>query len=313
MPPVSEIKDAIVYAVLPAAVTAFVVFIGVAKLNWKPSAVIAGALALALGFIAGNAFRGAVEYRLDFEQPLTPMALGQAVLDTFVPPQDEDAPIPPPARYWLPWTTGLALLVGLLTFRLKPSLRWLIRAALAGFAASLAVPIEIRAGMLWSVPVLSAVILGEWFVLDQLASVEEERLRLLPPLAGVMVFGGASIVLLHAHSARFVDIATIMAASLAAIVCAAWLLRCDPSGVVPGIAVALPSLMLVGQQDTFSAVPTASFVLIGLAPLLLAPCLTGGIRRFRPTIVWSIGIALLAAPVAVAVALAAANESLSFE
>ena len=132
MPPVSEIQDALVSAVLPSVVTACLVFFVIGKLTSKRYSVAAGAIALASAFVVGNAFRGAVEFRLDSERLLTPAALGQAVLDTLDPPQGEDAPIPPPTRYWIPWSAALALLGGLLTFRLKPSLRWPICAIYSG-------------------------------------------------------------------------------------------------------------------------------------------------------------------------------------
>ncbi|HEX6984178.1 MAG TPA: hypothetical protein VF170_02320 [Planctomycetaceae bacterium] len=313
MPPLSEVLDALTYAVLPAAAAAGVVFAAVAKLAPCRFAVAAGALALAAGFLAGNHFRGAVEFRLDPERRLTPAELGVALRDTFVPPTEEDAPLPPPARYWLPWTAALALVGGLVARALRPAAAWPVRVALAGLAAALAVSPDLRGTAPWLLPLLAAVILGEWAVLERVGQgAADGRLRLVPPAAMSLAFFGASVVLLHAHSARFADTATILLASLAAVAVAAWLLRADPSAAAPGAAVALPGLILAGHQDTSSAVPAASFALTAVAPLALGLLLLPAARtRPRTAIIGT--AALLVSLLAAGVVLAARAESLSFE
>lgn len=318
MPPLAEVLDTLLKVVLPATGAAAILFVLVAKLAPTRLAPAAAALALMVGFVAGNHLRGAVEYRLDSERLLTPADLAAAFRDTFVPPQSEDAPLPPPARYWLPWTAGLALLGGLLA-RVVPAVAgWPIRIALAGLATALGVSADLREGFPWFAPAFFAVVLVEWLVLERAGEAskrngEEETVanRWLAPLAAGMTFGAACIVLLHAHSARFVDIATIMAACLGTIALLAWLTKTDPASAAPGVAVMLPGLMLVGYQDTFSEVPTASFATIALAPLTLAPLLLPGVRRSR----WALPLlaGLLIAVLAIGVGLAMRAESLSFE
>ncbi|MGC1274851.1 MAG: hypothetical protein WBC44_14180 [Planctomycetaceae bacterium] len=318
MPPLAEVIDTLLKVVLPATCAAAIVFVLVAKLAPARLAPAAAALALMVGFVAGNHWRGAVEYRLDSERLLTPADLAQAFRDTFVPPQSEDAPLPPPSRYWLPWTAGLALLGGLAARAVPAFAGWSIRIALAGLATALAVTADLREGVPWFTPAFFAVVLAEWLVLERLAGqprreVDERSFAKpwLAPAAACATFVAASIVLLHAHSARFVDIATIMAASLGTIALLAWLTKTDPASVAPGVAVMLPGLMLVGYQDTFSEVPTASFATIALAPLSLAALLLPRLRSSRGAT--SLAVATFFTVLAIGVSLAVQAESLSFE
>ena len=67
----------------------------------------------------------------------------------------------------------------------------------------------------------------------------------------------------------------------------------------------LPGLMFVTQQETFSEVPLWSFLLVGLAPLFLAPMVFLKSRR------WC-GAALCLAPLAAAIFIAVRAETLQF-
>lgn len=125
------------------------------------------------------------------------------------------------------------------------------------------------------------------------------------------MFLAAGAVLLHAHSARLTDLATIVAGSYFGVALAAWWTGAGVRGAAPIAAVSLPGLMLVGQQSTYSEVPVAGFALVALAPLALAPLLLvpSRLRRARTLA----GLGLLLATVAAAVFLAAWSEPLSFE
>ena len=79
----------------------------------------------------------------------------------------------------------------------------------------------------------------------------------------------AATVLIHAHSARFCDLAVLQTSTLAGvgIIAARW--RLDVTALFVGPAIFFPALMLGGAANTFSEVPGASFILIALAPCAL--------------------------------------------
>lgn len=322
MPPLSEVVDALMKVVLPASIATAVAFALVARLATGRGSLAAAALALAVGFVAGNHLRGAVEFRLDSERLLTPGELGRAFWDSLVPPQAEDAPIPPAPRYWIPWTAGLALLGGIAAGAVHPAAAWSIRMAFSGLAAAMAVSADLRQSLPWLVPLLFVVILVEWTVFERLGQAEMRGKEPKPddrgqpgyswlfPVTACATFLAASVVLLHAHSARFVDIATIMAACLGTIAVVGWLLKASTSGAAPGAAVVLPALMLSGQQDTFSEVPNASFALVALAPVTLTPLIWPRLRNSRRAT--ALVLAAFAGVVMLGTALAVRAESLSF-
>ena len=132
------------------------------------------------------------------------------------------------------------------------------------------------------------------------------------PLAAAAILGGGSaLVSIFAHSARFADAATLLAAALAAIAWPAWWRRLDVSVALPAAAVFVPGLMLAGYYETFSEVPPASFALVAAAPLMLAILELPAIKR-QPA-AWRKGLfaGLLLVPVAAAVLLASWHEDLS--
>jgi len=317
MPPLNLILDALTHAVLPAAVAAFAVFAFVLATAPPPARIAAGALALTAGFLAGNQFRGAIEYRIDLERSLTLSQLSRAAFATVVPPGEEDGePAPTPsAYYWLPWTGGLALFAGFLALlQARAAAAWALRIFAAGVTTALAVPPELRSESPWIVPLFAAVVLGEWTVLERLlVATTPPRCRFGPALAGVAPFAAAAVVLLHAHSARLADVAVILAVALGAIAAAAFAFRADSSSVAPGVATALPFLMLSGYYDTFSEVPAAAFALVAASPIALGPLLLSRIRKLGARR-WLVVAAFLAtSPLLIAVILAARVESLSFE
>lgn len=316
MPPLPLVLDAITHIVLPAAIASAAVFVLVAVTAPPPARLAAGALALAAGFLAGNHFRGAIEYRIDPDQSLSLRQLGRAAFATVVPPDEaEDAEPTPLAYYWLPWTGGLALFAGFLArMQRRGTVAWLYRLTTVAVTTALAVPPELRSEMPWVVATFAGAILPTWVVLERLAVDETApRLRLGPAAAGSAAFVGAAVVLLHAHSARLSDVAVILSVSLAVIAVAAFLFRVDPSSVAPGIATSLPSLMISGYYDTFSEVPPAAFAVVAASLLPLSVLLLPRVRKLRGRRWHPLATALAAAPLLTAVGLAMRAESLSFE
>jgi hypothetical protein len=70
----------------------------------------------------------------------------------------------------------------------------------------------------------------------------------------------------------------------------------------------LPGLMVAGKTQTSGEVPLASFVLIGLAPLLLALPLLPLVGRLPPRVLRGLRAGLVLAAVGVAVVLALQAE-----
>lgn len=126
-----------------------------------------------------------------------------------------------------------------------------------------------------------------------------------------MVFLAAGAVLLHAHTARMTDLATFVAGGCLGVAVAARWAGADLRGIAPVAAVALPGLLLDGQQSTYSEVPWYSFALVALAPLAPAPLvlLPERYRRWRAFA----GLGLLFVTAGAAVFLAWWAEPLSFD
>jgi hypothetical protein len=132
------------------------------------------------------------------------------------------------------------------------------------------------------------------------------------PLAAASILGGgAAIVSIFAHSARFADAGTLLAAALAAIALPAWRWRLDASAALAAPAVFVPGLMLADDFETFSEVPRASFALVAAAPLMLALLQLPAVKRWPDS--WRKGLfaGLLLLPVATAVTLAIWHDDFS--
>jgi hypothetical protein len=172
----------------------------------------------------------------------------------------------------LPWAALAALWVGHIARlpELQPAAGWLLRAAAAIVIAWVGIPSSMRAEFDWLAPVVAAVIFAHWAILERLAADPPDGSI---PLCLALVFLTAGAVLIHAGSARLMDVAVVLASALTGLALVAWWRRADAGGAVPAVAVALPLLMLMGQRETFSEIPWYGFALPALAPLLLAEAL----------------------------------------
>jgi hypothetical protein len=274
--------DTLRVTMLPSFLAAAAVCIFVAILARGRVVVVhaAAALALSAGLLVGNTFHA---------WSLLPLWPG------------------PAAWHWLALGVLGAQAVGWLA--LLPALPawfgWTLRGATAAAAAGLLVPAALHDEYAWLPAWFAAVVLADWIVQDRLAQ----------PSGGVSALGlalallGAALVLIHAHTARFMDIALIVAASLAGIAVVAW--RRPARGAVPGAVVALAGLLLSGHYETFSEVPWPAFLLPALAPLAPAVALLPSLRERRG--VGVLHLLLVLVPVTVAVVLAARAEPLTFE
>jgi hypothetical protein len=106
------------------------------------------------------------------------------------------------------------------------------------------------------------------------------------------------------------DIAVMCGCAAAGVAVASFPTRADTSGAVPLGVAGLPTLLLNGRFATESQVPLASFWLAALAPLALLPFLLPIVARRPRWITIPLRAALVLAPLAAAVVLAAQHESL---
>ncbi len=119
IPPIKEVCDAFVFAVLPA----FGIPVLIARLTPKNLGrrveLIIAALAFIVGIAAANYFRGCFVLRWEPDRPLSPSDLlrgiwstlsGESVLSGGTESGSVD--VPRAGRYWMPWAALLALAGG---------------------------------------------------------------------------------------------------------------------------------------------------------------------------------------------------------
>ncbi len=312
MPPMSEVLDLSGKLLGPAVAASLLVALLLGRLGRAKSLPLTAALAITAGVLAGNHFRELLSWRIDADQPLT-WSGWRASLEASLepmPPQDEASPAPiPRAFYWLPWLGLLAMLVELLVVRWADSgVAWSLRAMVALLAGRLLTPQALRWEHPWTPWALGLAILVQWGLSSTLCR------RWRDGLVGVVQLGAllaAAAVILHAHSALLTDLTLLVAMALVGPLLAAWLFSGDASSASAAAALALPGLVLIAQQETFSEVPLRAFLLAGLAPVVLGlavlPGLSqlGGCKR-------AVFVVLAWIPSAVAVYLAAQVEELPF-
>ena len=186
----------------------------------------------------------------------------------------------------------------------RPIVGWLLRGSGELLAAWCLVPADLGVEKPWAYVAFAGLVLGNWVVLEFAAG--------RPPGGTVpgslaLVALGAAVVLIHAHSARFTDAATLLAAGLGGCALIAWWFRIDTGGVMAAVAVFLPGILLAGYTETYSEVPWTSFALVAAAPLLLTPTLVGPLSRMPVRYLQLLRFGLLLMITAVAVLLAYAR------
>jgi len=283
IPPAGEVIDVILRIALPTGIPALAMPILLAQKWGTKGSDFGRVLGAALGLGLANFLRGTL--------PWVPGGWGWS---WFLPA-------------WL-----LACLAGALGIVLKPRPRLCVACTLvaAALAGAMLLPDSLRASG-WGFPCLILTIGIPW--LGTPSSASESRTSPTPRVPDVLLLLslallGGSIVLIHAHSARLMDLALMAACSLAAAAATAGVQGRDGS-VVWGIpCLTLPGLMLAGWSGTSSEVPLASFLLVGFSAWPMVAFRTRQLQ-FRSRILRGF---LLLMPVSVAVALAMRAETLEF-
>jgi len=295
-PPTEELLGAGQYAIAPAAGSALVLFALALLILGKRVALPAAALAMVVGFGVANYFRRVF--------PWWPSGA---------------------SWHWLPLLFLLAQIDGLLGQSGTPGWgRWRLRLGLGLVAALVLVPADLHhkwpavmAG--WPYPFHArAWPLVAFTLAVALGWAGSEAVTRQSP-GGTVGIGlalavfGAGFVMAHAHSARFADALSIPAAALLGVSLVALFAKVDVGTAVPGVALMLPSILLVGFYETFNDLPWYAFLLAGLPPvtvgLLALPPLSRLTGFGRSLAFW----ALCLGPTVAAVVIAVRAETLLSE
>jgi hypothetical protein len=249
IPPMQELKDAGKFLLGPAAAVALVVYALDLLSFGKKAAVPATSWAMLIAFGVANYLSGALPWLPDkpFQQPA-------------------------PAWHWL---TLLFLLAQHVSMFGSEGRLWpicLTRLFVVGLTAWVVVPNDMQAKW-WPLLAFGAIAILGW--LGSEAVTRQNPSGLVPLGLGFAMFG-ASLVVAHAHSARFADALAILGAALVGIAIVAFATKTDPSGAFGGPTVLLPAILLIAQQSTFSEVPWCAFLIAALPPVAI------GLLAIRP-------------------------------
>ena len=152
--------------------------------------------------------------------------------------------------------------------------------------------------------------LALWVVLDHLAACGfPAEITALQALVALLAGG----VMLYAHSAKFMDMATILGSALLGVAVVAGSVKVDARGAIPAFVGLLPGLLVSGRVLTTSEVPVASFVLAAVAPLALLPWLVPNLSRRTGPWPRAIRFVSVLAVLVAALALAGRVETLPWE
>ncbi len=318
LPPTHDVLDALSHTVLPAAGGAAFTVCGFLILG-RWAGALGSAVAVIVGFAWANFTFTALEWEKTgrvftwtLEEPvrawhLLPRAglvlvvvgllsrwIGLAAGRLLTQASDPEHPEVRTGRYW--WGKNL--------------LTWAPRTFAVVVVSGWLISPEAAAQGTWLRPAFAAAMLLSWVILDGIA-----RAGASGQVAAYQsaIFLTAGIILLYAHSARFMDIGMILSFTMLGIAVAAGAAKADASGAVPAGIALLPGLMLNGRMLTESQVPLECFWLVGLAPLALAPFAIPALTCKNGWAIRILRAVLVLIPIALAVMLAAEHEQLVFE
>jgi len=212
---------------------------------------------------------------------------------------------------WVAWSAIVGAFAGLLIRR--PSTRIAGQALWAAVAAAMAVrviPASSLTEPVWLVP--SFVFLAG-LIAHGMLRLSEVRPGALVPLVMAMSLGAAGTVIIHAHSKSVMDIAVVGGVCFVGIASVAIFTKADCGAAMPGAALLLVGVLYAGYHETESLVPKAAFVLPAFAPVVALVGLIPALERRTPRSRNAAVLVPVLLVLSTAVALAAANETLSFE
>jgi hypothetical protein len=246
----------LLYMVLPAFASGALVMFLISWLGGAKQAAAGAAVGVCVGAIVGLWCRDAAQV-LKATADAWAAAASLANVLSLVPGNSD----------WnrLPWAILAAVCVGRLAAQLSDG--WLLRGGTSIAISWLLLGETTRSEHFWIAPALAAVIAAHWIILDRLATQSSNGSIALAIILTTLV---AAQLMLHAHSARFMDALAVLAFAFAGVWLVAWRRGVEFSGAVPAVAVAVPSFLLMGQQLLETKLHWTTFALPALMPFVLA-------------------------------------------
>lgn len=318
MPPLSEIRDAAIFVVIPAfGVTCLVAWL-IPLCRGRRTRSVAAVIAFVAGVATANWLRGCATFRFQPDEPLSIVDFGKGVWSAItgqmliIGGTEADPIYPPkPGRYWIPWAMLFALVAGLIARRprIPFTIQLLIRLIVVGIASRMIVPANLIDGTPWATLLIVLVIFLIWTIPECLPA--RITAGISTAAAGLALLGAAAI-LLHAHSARLTDAATLVAFAAFGITVVSQWDHIDAAAAIPAVAISLPGILASGHYETFSQVPGYAFALPALAPLMTAVLPLMPDRLLRGWRVWVLTAILVGLPTLGAIVAASRAEKLDF-
>lgn len=212
---------------------------------------------------------------------------------------------------WVAWSAIVGAFAGLLIR--QPPTRVVGQALWAAAAAVLVVRVIPGASLTDPVWLVPSFVLLAGLIAHGMLRLSEVRPGALVPLVMAMSLGAAGAVVIHAHSKSVMDVAVVGGVCFVGIASVAVFTKADCGAAMPGAALLLVGVLYAGYHETDSLVPKAAFVLPALAPVVALVGSIPALERRGPRTRNAAVLVPVLVVLLTAVALAAANETLSFE
>jgi hypothetical protein len=301
IPPSAEIIDAVKWIVAPSALAALATLIVLSVLfkllsskwngDWRQAIPAVSVLAVALSVIAVNHYRGDRENYSGAAFPWLP-----------------------DGKWWHfgGWAIAAGFLVELIAQSIPSRpIGFLLRGLTAGVIAHFLVPVAWQSEARWWVPAAATWLAVAWSIAAELAHRQP---------GGAMAFaasffaGGAGIVLLHATSLGFSDVASGLSVSLFVAAIFAWIIRSSTSAAAAAAIVPVLTLIWLNRPLVDSQVPITCHRIFACTPILLGVLLLPRLNRILGTRTGGLAIiALTLIPVGIAVAIAVTTAPMNFD
>ena len=298
LPPRAEVLDVLQAAVAPTAGAVVVVF-GLlttlawllskqVRFDWRKATPSIAVLALVAGLVAGNHFRGGFDH--DYEK-------------------------------WTKWwhwawpAIGFALGVEFLaSLPGRPAAGYLLRGTAAGVVAWAVTPPawQMTPADKWIVPAVAFALAIQWAIVARVGQQSPGGSTCAAMACAAL--GAVAILMHHRWNPTGTIVTTALFSALVTLAVLAWATRSDAGSGAAATTAPIATMLLLGRSLLDSNVPRSSFLLVGLAPLVLGVFLLPSLNRFSAyRAATPVKVLLVLIPVAAAIYLAMDAEPLMFE